>query len=98
MSASSASNGPPASAPGSKPMSESPSPPRIAVVVNGRAKNVTNEVISTLDQILKGGDLFVSMSLADARDIARTLVSRGYGTVLTGGGDGTFTVMVTEVV
>lgn len=98
MSASSASNGAPASAPGSKPMSESPSPPRIAVVVNGRAKNVTNEVISTLDQILKGGDLFVSMSLADARDIARTLVSRGYGTVLTGGGDGTFTVMVTEVV
>ena len=26
------------------------------------------------------------------------LVARGYGTVLTGGGDGTFTVMVTEVV
>jgi diacylglycerol kinase family enzyme len=75
-----------------------PSPPRIAVVVNGRAKNVTKEVISTLDQILQGGDLFVSRSLADARDIAKTLVTRGYGTVLTGGGDGTFTVMVTEVV
>ncbi|HWA77808.1 MAG TPA: diacylglycerol kinase family protein [Polyangiaceae bacterium] len=71
---------------------------RVAVVVNGRAKNVTNEVISTLDQILRGGDLFVSRSLEDARDIARTLVTRGYGTVLTGGGDGTFTVMVTEVV
>ncbi len=73
-------------------------PPRIAVVVNGRAKNVTSEVISTLDQILSGGDLFVSRSLEDARDIAKTLVARGYGTVLTGGGDGTFTVMVTEVV
>lgn len=71
---------------------------RIAVVVNGRAKNVTSEVISTLDQILKGGDLFVSRSLEDARQIAKTLVDRGYGTVLTGGGDGTFTVMVTEVV
>ncbi len=71
---------------------------RIAVVVNGRAKNVTAEVISTLDQILQGGDLFVSRSLSDARDIARTLIARGYGTVLTGGGDGTFTVMVTEVV
>ena len=71
---------------------------RIAVVVNGRAKNVTAEVISTLDQILQGGDLFVSRSLSDAREIARTLIARGYGTVLTGGGDGTFTVMVTEVV
>jgi diacylglycerol kinase family enzyme len=75
-----------------------PRSPRIAVVVNGRAKNVTSEVISTLDQILQGGDLFVSRSLDDAREIAKTLVARAYGTVLTGGGDGTFTVMVTEVV
>jgi len=68
------------------------------VVVNGNAKSVNDEVISTLDQILLGGDLFVSRRLEDAGDIARTLVNRGYGTVLTGGGDGTFTVMVTEVV
>jgi diacylglycerol kinase family enzyme len=68
------------------------------VVVNGNAKSVTQQVVSTLDQILKGGDLFVSHKLTDAREIARTLVTRGYGTVLTGGGDGTFTVMVTEVV
>jgi diacylglycerol kinase family enzyme len=71
---------------------------RVAVVVNGNAKNVTDEVISTLDQILMGGDLFVSHRLRDCREIARTLVDRGYGTVLTGGGDGTFMVMVTEVV
>ena len=82
------------------PSQRSVPPPsqRIAVVVNGNAKSVTEEVISTLDQILLGGDLFVSRRLEDARDIARTLLSRGYGTVLTGGGDGTFTVMVTEVV
>src|ERR1051325_5052956 len=71
---------------------------RVAVVVNGRAKNVTADVISTLDRILEGSDLFVSRNLEDARDIAKTLVVRGYDTVLTGGGDGTFTVMVTEVV
>ncbi len=68
------------------------------MVVNGNAKSVTADVISTLDQILLGGDLFVSRRLEDASEIARTLVNRGYGTVLTGGGDGTFTVMVTEVV
>jgi diacylglycerol kinase family enzyme len=71
---------------------------RVAVVVNGRAKNVNADVISTLDRILEGSDLFVSRNLDDARDIAKTLVVRGYDTVLTGGGDGTFTVMVTEVV
>lgn len=86
--------------PGSSPLNASlfPQDPRIAVVVNGNAKSVTEEVISTLHQILLGGDLFVSRSLDDARHIARTIVTRGYGTVLTGGGDGTFTVMVTEVV
>jgi diacylglycerol kinase family enzyme len=40
-------------------------------------------------RILQGGDLFVSRSLEEADEIARVLVSRGYGTVLTGGGDGT---------
>lgn len=73
-------------------------PQRIAVVVNGRAKSVNQEVISTLDRLMAGGDLFVSKSLSDARDIARLIIQRGYHTVLTGGGDGTFTVVVTEVV
>ncbi|HEY2406648.1 MAG TPA: diacylglycerol kinase family protein [Polyangiaceae bacterium] len=85
-------------APASRRGSELPPAERIAVVVNGNAKSVTQEVISTLDQILLGGDLFVSRRLEDAAEIAKTLVSRGYGTVLTGGGDGTFTVMVSEVV
>src|SRR5262245_12979501 len=65
--------------PGVAPSRPSSTPPRrIAVVVNGRARNVTAEVVSTLDQILKGGDLFVSRSMGDAREIAKTLVARGY--------------------
>lgn len=71
---------------------------RIAVVVNGNAKSVSEEVIETLDSILDGGDLFVSRRVEDSESIARTLVDRGYGTILTGGGDGTFTVVVTSVV
>lgn len=71
---------------------------RIAVVVNGNAQGVSREVINTLDQILRGGDLFVSHRLQDVSEIARTVVARGYGTVLTGGGDGTFTVVVSAVV
>jgi len=71
---------------------------RIAVVVNGNAKSVTAEVIETLDQILDSGDLFVSRSVEESEGIARILVDRGYETILTGGGDGTFTVVVTSVV
>lgn len=81
-----------------KPLSVPPPSGGVAVVVNGNAKNVTEEVISNLDQILRGTDLFVSHSMEDARDIAERVVKRGYGTVLTGGGDGTFMVTVTEVV
>jgi diacylglycerol kinase family enzyme len=40
----------------------------------------------------------VSRSLEEGQDIARTIVERGYPTVLTGGGDGTFVQMVTWVV
>jgi diacylglycerol kinase family enzyme len=68
------------------------------VVVNGNAKHVNEEVIDTLDQILAAGDLFISRRVEEGRHIARTLVERGYGTVLMGGGDGTFTVMVSDVV
>src|SRR6185503_4970080 len=71
---------------------------RIAVVVNGNARSVTSEVIDTLDQILLGGDLFVSRRLEEGPELARTIINRGYGTVLTGGGDGTFTAVVTDVV
>src|SRR5689334_13351911 len=73
-------------------------PDRIAIVVNGNARSVTSEVISTLDQILLGGDLFVSRRREEGPELARTIINRGYGTVLTGGGDGTFTAVVTDVV
>ncbi|MBI5516126.1 MAG: hypothetical protein HY909_20245 [Deltaproteobacteria bacterium] len=68
------------------------------MVLNGNAKNVTREIVDFLDQLVLGGDLFVSRSLDEGVEIARTIVFRGYGTVLTGGGDGTFVHMVTHVV
>lgn len=73
-------------------------PNKVAVVVNGNAKSVTSEVIATLDEILDSGDLYVSKRVEDSGKIARTLLDRGYDTILTGGGDGTFTVVVTSVV
>ncbi len=71
---------------------------RIAVVVNGRARQVTADIVEVLDQLVQSGDLFVSRDLAEAERIAHTIVERRYRTVLTGGGDGTFVHMVTLVV
>jgi diacylglycerol kinase family enzyme len=82
----------PAAAPPERPWQD-----RVAVVVNGNAKRVTDEIVETLDQIVQSGDLFVSRSLDEGRLIARTIAERGYPTVLTGGGDGTFVQMVTWI-
>ncbi|MCA9604352.1 MAG: hypothetical protein KC619_02085 [Myxococcales bacterium] len=67
------------------------------MVVNGNAKQVTDDVVDVLDQIVRTGDLFVSRSLPEGDEIARTIVRRGYPTVLTAGGDGTFVQMVTKI-
>jgi diacylglycerol kinase family enzyme len=83
---------------GPTPSTWSSASDRIAVVVNGNAKAVTEELVDMLGQIVQSGDLFVSRDLAEGRDIARTIVERGYPTVLTGGGDGTFVQMVTWIV
>jgi diacylglycerol kinase family enzyme len=71
---------------------------RVAVVVNGRARQVTEELVETLDQIVQSGDLFVSRNLEEGKEIARVIVERGYPTVLTGGGDGTFVQMLSWIV
>jgi diacylglycerol kinase family enzyme len=71
---------------------------RVAVIVNGNARHVTEDLVEVLDQIVQSGDLFVSRDLAEAERIARTIAERGYRTVLTGGGDGTFVHMVTLIV
>jgi diacylglycerol kinase family enzyme len=70
---------------------------RVAVVVNGNARQVTKDLVEVLDQIVRSGDLFVSRDLGEAERIAHTVVERGYRTVLTGGGDGTFVQMVTRI-
>jgi len=70
---------------------------RVAVVANGNAKRVTDDLVEVLDQIVHSGDLFVSRSLEEGKEIAETIVERGYPTVLTAGGDGTFVQMVTWV-
>jgi len=74
-----------------------PKADRVAVVLNGNARQVTDELVESFDQVVGTGDLFLSKSLGEARRIARHIVQSGYSVVLTGGGDGTFVQMVTTI-
>jgi diacylglycerol kinase family enzyme len=69
----------------------------VAFVLNGNAGSVTPEICSRLGRLFGERDVFVSKSLEDVGPIADRILRDEYDTVLVGGGDGTFTVMVTEI-
>ncbi len=69
----------------------------VAVVLNGNARQVTDELVESFDQLVGSGDLFLSRSLDEAHGITAEIVEAGYPVVLTGGGDGTFVQMVTSI-
>jgi diacylglycerol kinase family enzyme len=63
---------------------------RVAVLLNANARAVSEGLRRELENFVPPEDLFYSRTFDDARTIARTVLERGYNTVLTGGGDGTF--------
>ena len=70
---------------------------RVAVVLNGNARQVTDQLVESFDQVAGAGELFLSRSLDEAQRIAHDIVEGGFPVVLTGGGDGTFVQMVTSI-
>lgn len=62
---------------------------RTAIVLNANAKRVTEKVRRKVLAAAPNADVFFTESLDQAAFVARRVVERGYGTVLTGGGDGT---------
>lgn len=70
---------------------------RVAVVLNGNARQVTDQLVESFDRVVGRGDLFLSRNLDEAHGIALSIVEAGYPVVLTGGGDGTFVQMVTTI-
>lgn len=70
---------------------------KVAVLLNANAKRVSERIHEALRHVVPADDLFLSRTTDEARSIAKTVVDRGYGTVFTGGGDGTFVSFVTEI-
>jgi diacylglycerol kinase family enzyme len=63
---------------------------RVAVLLNANARSVSDGLKRELENFVPPEDLYYSRCFEDARLIARQVLDKGYRTILTGGGDGTF--------
>lgn len=72
-------------------------PLRVAVVLNGNARAVTEALVRELGQVVEHEALFISRSEEQSRFIARSILNRRYDVVVCGGGDGTFSRCVTDI-
>jgi diacylglycerol kinase family enzyme len=68
-----------------------------AVLLNANAKQVSPRVREALSGLVPAESLFFSRDHDDAHRIADAVVSRGFSTVFTGGGDGTFVSWVNHI-
>jgi diacylglycerol kinase family enzyme len=71
--------------------------PEVAVLLNANAKAVNAQVRRALSLVVPDEHLFFSTSHEEAGAIAEEVVARRYGTVFTGGGDGTFVGWVNRI-
>ncbi|MGC3998441.1 MAG: hypothetical protein QM767_13630 [Anaeromyxobacter sp.] len=69
----------------------------VAVLLNANAKQVNAGVRRALSSVVPAEHLFLSRSPDEAEAIAEEVVARRYGTVFTGGGDGTFVSWVNRI-
>jgi diacylglycerol kinase family enzyme len=69
----------------------------VAVVLNRNARGVNVRQIERLRRLHSPEDVYVSQSAEHSKQIATTLVQRGYTTALFGGGDGTFVCCLNDV-
>src|SRR5512138_1744469 len=74
------------------------SPGGVAVLLNANAKAVNADVRRALSHVVPHEHLFFSKTHEEATAIAEEVVARRYGTVFTGGGDGTFVGWVNRIV
>ena len=69
----------------------------VAVLLNGNAKQVNDATRRRLTRVLPPEHLFYSRTPDEANQIAEQVVARRYGTVFSGGGDGTFVAWVNRI-
>ena len=76
----------------------SPYAHKIAVVLNVNARSVTPASVVITEDIVGKENVFVTTSVEDNDLAARTIVDRGYGTIVPAGGDGTLCSVINSIV
>jgi diacylglycerol kinase family enzyme len=66
-----------------------PDEQKIAVLLNRNARQVTDVIVKRVERIVGRDHVYYSSSLEEAEAFAREIVQKGYGTIVSGGGDGT---------
>jgi diacylglycerol kinase family enzyme len=69
----------------------------LAVVLNKNARSVKAPIQRLISKLVPADHIYVSESREHGREIAHEIVDRGYRTVATGGGDGTFVTCVSDI-
>ena len=72
-------------------------PDKVAIILNRNAKRVGDKVRERVVATAPGADVFFTESLEQASTVTRRIVDAGYGTVITGGGDGTVANTIGEI-
>lgn len=69
----------------------------VAVLLNANARAVDEKVRQEIARFVPEQDVYYSRTFDEAREIVSTVLEKGYTTLLTGGGDGTFVGYVSEL-
>jgi diacylglycerol kinase family enzyme len=70
---------------------------RVAIILNGNARSVEGTAINLVQSAVTDEAIFISHSEKEFPKIARQIVDGGFDVVLCGGGDGTFSRCVTDI-
>ena len=70
---------------------------RVAVLLSLKARGVSQRAVEAARSCLPSEDVFATASLEEARRAASEIVARGYGLVVSAGGDGTLSAAVSMI-
>ena len=70
---------------------------KIAVLLNRNAKQVSDTIVKRVERIVGRDHVYYSRSLEEGEAFAREIVQKGYGTVVSGGGDGTLSQTINMI-
>ena len=70
---------------------------KIAVLLNRNAKQVSDAIVKRVERIVGRDHVYYSRSLEEGEAFAREIVQKGYGTIVSGGGDGTLSQTINMI-